>query len=188
MVETITPAVHGGRTRRYWASVALHAVGATLSAAAIGLLLGGAGALLGAPWGAAGLVALATVAGLYAAREALGLKIPLPNLHRQVPQWWRTFFDPPVASLLYGLGLGVGFLTYLSFGTYVAVAAGAVLSGDPLVGAALCAPFGLARGLSVSASALWSEVVEGLDRLAQTGAPRAVNAGALMVAIVATVA
>jgi hypothetical protein len=188
MVETITPAVHGGRTRRYWTSVVLHAFGATVSAAAIGLLLGGTGALLGAPWGTAGLVALAAVTGLYAAREAVGLKIPLPNLHRQVPEWWRTFFDPPVAAALYGLGLGVGFLTYLSFGTYVAVAAGAVVFGDPLVGAALCAPFGLARGLSVAISDGGQEVVESLERLAQTAAPRAVNAGAMVLVLLAAAA
>src|SRR5690348_9285810 len=115
MVQTITPVGHGGRAR--WAgSVALHALGATLSAAALGGALGALGMALGAPWGAAGFAAVATVAAAFAARELLGVPIPLPNLRRQVPEWWRTFFSRPVSSFLYGLGLGVGFLTYLSFG------------------------------------------------------------------------
>lgn len=148
MVETITPVVHGGSRSRWVVFLAMHVAGAALAAAAFGALLGGAGALLDAPWGAAGLVVVATFAGLYLAREALGLPVPVPQLRRQVPDWWRTFFPFGPASFLYGVGLGVGFLTYLSHGTLVVVSAAAVASGRPLVGATLLAPFGLARGLS----------------------------------------
>ena len=149
MVETIVPVVHGGKRSSYRLAVALHVLGATIAAAALGAALGLAGMALGAPWDSAGLLALAAVAALYALREGAGLPLPLPDRHRQVPDWWRTFFSPPAAAFLYGLGLGVGFLTFLSFGTFVAVATGALVSGDPLLGAAVCAPFGLARGLSV---------------------------------------
>jgi hypothetical protein len=148
MVETISPVVHGGRRTRYWRSVLLHVVGAGLSAAAVGLLLGAFGALLGAPWGTGGLIGVAAVAVLYAA-GALGAPVPIPDRHRQVPEWWRTFFSPEVSAFLYGLGLGVGFLTFLSVGTYVAVAAGAIATGRPLLGAAVCAPFGVTRALTV---------------------------------------
>lgn len=151
MVETITPVVYGGDLRRYYTAVALHVAGATLSAAAFGLLLGVVGFALGAPWGQAGLAAVAIVALIYAARELLGVPVPLPDLDRQVPEWWRTFFGPYVAAFLYGLGLGIGYLTFLSFGTLVAVTAGAVSGGDPWVGAALMAPFGTARALGVLA-------------------------------------
>ena len=148
MVETITPVVHGGRTSRWARFLALHAAGATLAAAAFGAALGGAGALLGAPWGAAGLAAVAVLAGAYLAGEALGVRVPVPQLRRQVPDWWRTFFPFGPASFLYGVGLGVGFLTYLTHGTLVVVAAAAAASGRPLLGALVLAPFGLARGLS----------------------------------------
>ena len=184
MIETITPVVHGNRRKSYLAAVALHALGAALAAALFGAALGAAGAVLGAPWGAAGLVVLALVALLYAARELLGLPVPLPDRRRQVPDWWRTFFGPRVAAFLYGLGLGIGFLTFLSFGTFVAVAVAALASGDPLIGALLCAPFGVARGVSVSvgsraASGGPGEVLERLDLLAQTRLPRWTNAAAL---------
>jgi hypothetical protein len=179
MVETITPVVHGGSTKRYLASIALHTLGATLAAAAFGALLGGLGALLRAPWGRAGSLAILVLAALYLLREALGAPVPLPDRHRQVPEWWRTFYSPPVASLLYGFGLGIGFLTFLTFGTFVAVAAGALASGDPVTGALLCAPFGLARGLSVLAGVGAERAISVLDELSATPWPRAVNSLAL---------
>ena len=77
----------------------------------------------------------------------------VPQLRRQVPDWWREFFPWPVAAFLYGAGLGVGFFTYLSHGTLVVVALAALASGDPLVGAAIVRPFGLVRGLSAARAA-----------------------------------
>ena len=183
MVETIAPVVHGGRRKSYWGTVALHTLGATAAAAAVGALLGAVGVGLQAPWGAASSGALAVVAVLYILKEAFQVPIPVPDRHRQVPEWWRTFYSPPVAATLYGLGLGVGFLTFLSFGTYVAVAAAALLFGDPLLGATLCAPFGLARGLSVIAWPLGTsssnDAVVRIENLSDTKTPRLVNAVAL---------
>jgi len=149
MVETITPVVHGGRGR-WLVALALHATGATLIAGAFGAGLGALGALVGAPFGRAGLSALAASAAAYAAAELTGLRIPVPQLRRQVPDWWRTFFGRPVAAALYGAGLGIGFVTYLAHGTLVVVAAAAFASGSPALGALLVAPFGLVRGLSAA--------------------------------------
>ncbi len=148
MVETITPVVHGGRRSRWATFLALHVAGATLAAVAFGALLGEAGALLGAPWGSAGVALVAGSAVLYLARETVGLRIPVPQLRRQVPDWWRTFFGFGPASFLYGLGLGVGFLTFLSGGTLVVVVVAAVAGGRPALGAMLMGPFGLARGMT----------------------------------------
>ena len=153
MVETITPVVHGGRKGRWTGDVALHVAGASLSAGAFGAVLGAAGAVLGAPWGRGGLLVVVAASGVYLLREAEAVSVPIPQLRRQVPEWWRTFFTVPVASFLYGSGLGIGFLTFLRHGTLVAVAAAAAASGRPGVGALLVAPFGIARGLSVLATA-----------------------------------
>src|SRR4051812_8041832 len=150
MVETITPVVHGGRRGRWGMVLALHVLGAGMAAAAFGALLGGAGRLLGAPWGAAGLGAVVVVAALYLAREIFSVRVPVPQLKRQVPEWWRTFFGPRTSSFLYGLGLGVGFLTYLLHGPLVVVSVAAVASGRPLVGALVMASFGIARGATAS--------------------------------------
>jgi hypothetical protein len=186
MVEAIVPVVHGSSRLRYALSVVLHVLGATLSAAAVGALLGAIGAFGAAPWGSVGPIAVGTVALLYAAREGFGVPIPIPDAHRQVPDWWRSFYSPPVASFLYGLGLGPGYFTFLTFGTYVAVSVGALVSGNPLVAAAVCAPFGLARGLSVlvSAGAHSGEeagrVIDRLESLADSPLPRVANSGALV--------
>lgn len=182
MVETISPVVHGNR-RTYLLSAALHVLGATTSAGLLGAALGAVGALSGAPW-SAGLIVLASVALIYALREGLLVPIPLPQARRQVPAWWRTFFSRPVASFLYGLGLGIGFATHLTFGTFVAVTLGALVSGDPPLGMLICAPFGLARGIaSVMAGASHRtgehDQIERLERLATTSAPRLANAATL---------
>lgn len=180
MVETITPVVHGGSRSRYLLSIALHTLGATLAAAAFGALLGALGAVLDAPWGRAGVAAIAAVAAVYLLREGFGLPVPIPDRHRQVPEWWRTFFSPSMAAFLYGLGLGIGFLTFLTFGTFVAVAVAAFVSGDALVGAALCGCFGLTRGLSVLVGASGGETrTAALDDLSATRWPRLVNAVSL---------
>ncbi|MGI8773543.1 MAG: sulfite exporter TauE/SafE family protein [Actinomycetota bacterium] len=186
MVETISPVVHGGRNRNYWSAVALHTLGATVSASLLGVVLGAGGWLLGAPWGTAGLIGLAAVSVLYAARELLDLPIPLPDLDRQVPDWWRTYFSRNVAAFLYGAGLGVGFLTYLSFGTLAAVATATFISGSPATGALVMAAFGIARGASVVVTANRSpkDVVEALGTPPIRRRARLVN-GLILVAIAA---
>jgi Methylamine utilisation protein MauE len=192
MVETITPVVHGGSRSRWGISLALHAVGAAVAAAIVGSLLAGAGALLGAPWGVPGVVLVAVAAALYVARE-LGAPVPVPQLRRQVPDWWRTFFPPHVAAFLYGLGLGPGFLTYLGHGTVVVVSVAAFASGRPLLGAAVLAPFGLARGLGpvlafgVRSPSDGAALVERLDRSASKARWRVANTLALSMMLVAAV-
>lgn len=191
MVETISPVVHGGRNLRYWNTLALHTAGSSISAFIVGLALGGLGGVLGAAQGRSRFFVLAAVSTAYALREAGVLRLPLPSLKRQVPDWWRTFFSPPVAATLYGLGLGAGFLTFLTFGTYAAVISAAVVSGDPLVGGIICAPFGIARGLSMLVAAAPGDRSPAVDRIEDIGAtpwPRAANGVALSMIAVASMA
>ena len=146
MVETITPVVHGGRRARWGWVLALHVAGATLAAGAFGAALGLVGAGMRAPWAGVGPSVVAVAGLVYLAREALGIRVPVPQLRRQVPDWWRTYFPFAPSAFLYGVGLGVGFLTYLTHGTLVVVSVAAVASGRPWLGALLLAPFGAARG------------------------------------------
>jgi hypothetical protein len=167
MVETITPVVHGGRAR-WLRAVALHVLGAGTTAALFGALLGWTGSLLGAPWGRAGAVAVAVVAIVYALGELPPTSVAIPQLRRQVPDWWRTYFGPSVAAFLYGAGLGVGFLTFLAHGTLVVVAAAAIAIGEPGWGAVIVGAFGIARGAAIVVSGSITTHDEGatvLDRL-----------------------
>ncbi|HET6770018.1 MAG TPA: MauE/DoxX family redox-associated membrane protein [Actinomycetota bacterium] len=167
--------------------MAFHTLGAVVSAGAFGAALGTVGSLLGAPWGVAGGLLVGGLALLYAARELFDLPIPILDRRRQVPAWWRTAFSPRTAAFLYGLGLGIGFLTYLRFGTLVVVSAVAIGSGDPLAGAVFLATFGLARGLSVAV--VWAGVstdrvqrVAGrLESLAEGSLPAIANVSLLLI-------
>src|SRR5436853_1664481 len=178
MVETINPVVYGdakGSRSRYLTALTLHVVGATTAAGIFGAALGGVGSLLDAPWGAAGVLAVALSAGLYLLREAFGVPVPLLEARRQVPDWWRTFFSRNVTAFLYGAGVGIGFFTYLGHGTLLVVSIAAVATGRPLLGAALLAPFGLARALAIGVGARTrdpSGLVNRLAAFARRGWPR----------------
>ena len=191
MVQTITPVVHGGSRRRWAGSMALHLTGATLAAALTGALIGGVGSLLGAPWGRIGTGIVVIVALAYAAREIFRLPIPILDMERQVPEWWRGSFGPRVAAFLYGLGLGPGFLTHLRHGTFVAASLVVAAIGEPLLGALVLAPFGFARAAGVSFfSAARTETAvmaagEKLERLGAGNVPRLVNAISLLALAVA---
>ena len=196
MVETIAPVVHGRRSR-YLVAVMIHALFAGLAGALFGGLLAFVGNLLGFPWGEAGMFAICGVALLYALRELFGLPVPLFDRKKQVPDWWRTFYSAPIAAGLYGVGLGIGFLTFLRYGTYVAVCTLAFASGDPLLGIALGATFGIARGLTTLAATKTIDeegaalVVVKLEELAETRGPRIANGlvcAALAVVAVASTA
>jgi methylamine utilization protein MauE len=186
MVETITPVVHGGSRSRWAAAVVVHTSAATLAAAAFGAVLGGAGGVLGAPWGSGGAVVVTVLAAWAFAHEALGVPFPVPQLRRQVPDWWRTFFSPFASATLYGAALGIGFFTYLLHATLVVVSAAAFVSGRPVVGAVIVGPFGLARGLSALVAVRGPDVVHTLASLARRRAPLAVLHALALVGIIAT--
>lgn len=174
MVETLTPAVCGGR-HRHRTAVALFAVGALLAAAALGAALG----VLGGPLPRdAALAAAGALAAVGALREAGWLRLPLPQLARQVPERWRREWPLPAWSLAYGAGLGVGVATHQVVASFWVAAAGAVALGDPLVSALVLAPFGAGRALMVALPARGrrdpAAAVEGLVR--RRGALRPANA------------
>ena len=195
MVETINPVVYGGpegSRSRYRTALALHVLGATAAAGVFGAALGGLGSLLGAPWGAAGVVAVALAATAYLLREAFGVPVPVLEARRQVPEWWREFFSRNVTAFLYGAGVGIGFFTYLGHGTLLVVSTAATASGRPLGGALLLAPFGLARALSIAVGARTEEpsaLVNRLAAFARRGWPRLAHGVALgLVAVSAALA
>jgi hypothetical protein len=193
MVETITPVVHGGRRSRWAVAVILHTLGAVASAATLGAALGTTGILLGAPWGPAGPLLLATVAAGYVAGELLGIRVPVPAARRQVPEWWRWTLPLPWAALLYGLGLGTGFLTHLRHGTLVAVGIAALASGDPLVSAVVVGAFGLARAVPLVAMVGATTdngvaaVARRLEAVGSSAGPRLAN-GLVLVALAVSAA
>jgi hypothetical protein len=93
---------------------------------------------------------------LFALLEAAGelglVRLPLPQMRRQVPERWRARYPQPLAALLYGLGLGVGFATYLPVATLIVVAVAVTALLGPVAGAVVLGAFGLGRGLALAAA------------------------------------
>jgi cytochrome c biogenesis protein CcdA len=175
MVETLTPAVCGGRSRRTLAILAF-AAGALLASAGLGALLGLAGRSIG---GTVALVIVAALAVVVAAREAGLVRFPVPQVRRQVPERWRRSLPLPLWSFGYGAGLGVGLLTHQPVATLWIAVAGAVALGSPVAGAACLAVFGLGRAVMV----VLPQGGRGVAWLsAHRGALRPANAAALVLA------
>ncbi len=73
-----------------------------------------------------------------------------PQIRRQVPERWRWIMPLPLASILYGLLLGLGFTTFvLSFAVW-ALAGISVAGADATFGVAVGLAFGLGRALPVA--------------------------------------
>ena len=142
MVETFTPAVCGSR-RRQRLALAGFAVGALAASALVGAALGALGGLIGAELA----LAVACLALVAAARESGLIRLPLPQLRRQVPERWRSELPLPVWSVGYGAGLGVGFLTFQPVATFWVACAAAVALGRPAAAAFCFAAYGLGRAL-----------------------------------------
>jgi hypothetical protein len=145
MIETITPDVCGSRRRRRIA-LALFGLGAVAAAAALGAALGAFGALVGAR---AAVLVVAVLAALAAARELGLLRLPVPQLRSQVPDWWRFGLPLPLWSLGYGAGLGAGVFTYQPFATFWIACTAAVVLAAPLPAAVAFSLYGAGRALMV---------------------------------------
>jgi len=184
VAETVAPVVHG--VRRWLVAVTAFAAGSTAAGAALGWTLGWASARAGGG-GEHGAWAAAAVVAAYAAREAGLVRLPVPQLRRQVPQRWREVLPLPATAVLYGAGLGVGFVTYVPVATLAAVAA-AIALADPASGTVALAAFGAGRAIVLVAATMglrdWDAAADRFERAggwlrARGGVLRTANAGAL---------
>jgi hypothetical protein len=148
MIETIGPTGHtGGRGTAIAASIAFlpgALAGGLLSFGSLAL----AGTALHGAGGAGAYTAAAVIAVAAAALEIRGTRI-VPQIRRQLPEGWRRAMPMPVAAMLYGVLLGVGFTTFvLSFGVW-ALAGVNLAIGDPALGLLIGAAFGLGRAIPI---------------------------------------
>jgi hypothetical protein len=150
MIETIGPTGHtGGR----WVTPAACATFLP-GALAGGLVTFGGLAVAGSalPGGWLSYALAAALALVSAVAEARGSRIA-PQIRRQLPEHWRRVMPMPLAAALYGVLLGLGFTTFvLTFGVW-ALAGVAFALGDPAIGLALGAGFGVGRALPIVALA-----------------------------------
>jgi hypothetical protein len=119
MIAVILPLVKTAPRTRPNLLLALFGLGATLSAAVLGVLL----ALIAPAFQASlsareALVAVGSVAVVLALAD-LGIRpLKTPMLRRQTQPWWFQRFGGPVAFSLWGLDLGLGFTTFRATSLY----------------------------------------------------------------------
>lgn len=143
----------------YITSLLLFALGAVVSAAAVGGVCGALGALF-LTWAPSLHIAIwslvAGVATIYGFAGLRGVKWPVPTRHWQVPSDWGQH-GQPLFALAFGLILGAGFFTFITSIGYYLLLAICVVAADPVRGSMLMAMYGAARAAPVILTplALW---------------------------------
>ena len=146
-ISLLRPVGRGARAvAGFLPTFAAHGAGYALGALILGTLLGAIGAIAGfAGFGPAGLVALALVGLIYGAHQLDFLRVPYPQRRAQVPHDARARFSKPVVGGLYGLALGLDYMTYVQTPLLYLITLAAVLTGTIPEAIALIALFNLGR-------------------------------------------
>jgi sulfite exporter TauE/SafE len=167
MLGSITPLGERGRGRRWGITVSWFFIGSTGAGAAVGASLGAVGALvldtgLDVPWSAR-LLVLAALALVAIGFDTHVLRWELPGPRRQVNENWLYAYRGWFYGATFGLQLGAGVTTFVTTAAVYLTLAAAFLTGDPVLGGALGAAFGLGRAVTL----LPSVRVKSVDRLAE---------------------
>ncbi len=140
---------------RWLPTFVTHALGYAAGA----VILGGGLALLGQFLGLSGmtnavLAVLAVVGLVYGAHQLDFLRVPYPQRRAQVPHDARQRFPMWVIGALYGLALGLNYLTYVQTPLLYVVTLAAAASGEVGAAIGLFAIFNLGRFLPLVVNAL----------------------------------
>jgi hypothetical protein len=146
MLASITPLGQRGRGASWRRTVTAYAVASTLTAAAVGALLGGIGDVA---WHRPPDEALMVVGGLAIGASLLDIAGRRLGPHRQVDEGWLTSYRDWVVGLGYGAQLGLGVATIVTSASIYVVALLELLTAGPVAGAVVGATFGLLRALPV---------------------------------------
>jgi cytochrome c biogenesis protein CcdA len=120
-----------------------HAAGGS----AVGALLGALGGLLPPPRHNFAAYALGIILGLSGLHNLGVLRLPMPQIQRQVQRYWMVRLPLVWTAVGYGVQLGAGVTTRITnFATYATLAA-AILTRSAAGGALTMAAFGIARAL-----------------------------------------
>lgn len=143
--------------RQRLADVVRFGIASTATAAALGFLLGSAGHVVLPPhaWHTRLVTMLVTVVALvFAATEAMGIKLLVPTRDWIVPRKWGLIYGRRRFYYLFGAMMGAGLLTMVPFiGVYLVIAS-CLLLGSGGAAATVMALFGLGRTVPLLAVAL----------------------------------
>ncbi|HXA54524.1 MAG TPA: hypothetical protein VNV37_06585 [Solirubrobacteraceae bacterium] len=148
MLASITPLGERSRGFSWQVTATAFAIGAIGAGAAAGASVAALGSLLprGQAWRT---IALLVVLGIAFLCDATPLRGRLPSTRRQVNEDWMTRYRGWVYGVAFGAQLGVGVATIVTSAAIYATGAVVFLCGDPAIGAAIGAVFGLVRAMSL---------------------------------------
>jgi hypothetical protein len=149
MLASINPLVERSRGSRFVVTFVAYLLGSVAGGAALGGLLGLAGAGLHAlvPWsGYAGALAVVAICAVGFALDAVRTRFPVPTVRRQVNENWLAEYRGWVYGLGFGFQLGLGLVTIVTTATVYVTFALALLAGWP-GGLVVGITFGLVRAL-----------------------------------------
>ena len=148
MLASITPLGERSRGFSWNVTAAAFAIGAIAAGAMAGGGAAAGGSLLpgGTAWRTLALLVALGVALLF---DATPLSGRLPTTRRQVNEDWLTRYRGWVYGVAFGAQLGVGVATIVTSAAIYATGAVAFLCGDPAIGAAIGAVFGVVRAMSL---------------------------------------
>lgn len=131
-------------------SVIAYTLAGSLSATSVGFVLGSIGSVV--PWQgtrAIGFYFIGLLGLLLAAREWGWINFNLPERKLQTEKTWVHSFGFVTASFMWGLHIGLGFATRITYGGFWVLVAVAVVLGDPFYGAILMLAYWIGRALPV---------------------------------------
>jgi len=134
--------------------VGIHAAGAVLSAATLGFALGTLGLVFSFGNAPTERALVDVIVFLCVLRDIGVWRWPLLSLHRQVPSWFPRMLGWRWGAFAWGVDLGQGWTTQITFAGYYAVALWAVVYADPIRGTLMFAAYGLGRASSLVAVGL----------------------------------
>jgi len=156
LLGALTPLGQGTRTwpvyrgTYIWALIA-HTAGSVISGALAGAGLGWLGAyLVSGRLGPTTWLSLGGLSLLLGFREFGWIQFPVPQWPRQTKKVWGLHFGRAVAAWFWGLDLGSGLTTLVTFSGYWILVLVALLGGEVVYGTLVLGLYGLGRGLSVA--------------------------------------
>jgi hypothetical protein len=129
--------------------VAAYTGGGLASSSAVGALLGAVGAVCPATWALNLLWLLPVASSLFLMRDVGLLGIPVPECKHQTKREWAHDLGIVCAGALWGLHLGLGFMTRVSFTGFWILVMTTFILGSPLWGALLMASYWIGRAAPV---------------------------------------
>lgn len=173
-----------GALLRWTPTFIMHGLGYALGAVILGTALGAFGGLAGfSGFGTMALIVMGLIGLLYGAHQLDFLRVPYPQRRAQVPHDARQRFPKWVVGGLYGLSLGLDYLTYVQTPLLYMMTLAAAFTGNIPEAIAVIALFNLGRFVPVAVNMLPTPDYKIQAWLARNQERAAMTDGAILVAL-----